>query len=343
MAGLTTARRVTKLVKSRVSMDSIKDIGTHKLLCDLIATCLVTWHIESTRDDKIVSKPTKSLRSQASTRIMATTTLKLASTLSSQTIRRTVRKSERFPQHLPFSARSISTTPVLRDGELAETCDLNLVTSPFPPIPSGPYDPLPDVVMQHWKKNYSTKDTANVDDGYLSEELAIFDGSTGMSRTFQQYYQDTKGIAGTLKHELGVDEKACVCIFAPNHVDYLPVTLAVGLCGAKLTPVNPLYKKDELQIVLDKSRTSVLIAHAAILDVALEAAKDSTHVKHVIVMTEDGQEAPDGLDSLQSIKRHKDGFDTTIRYFHTETDLHPYLLPYSSGTTGMPKGVCLTQ
>ncbi|KAL3919452.1 MAG: hypothetical protein SGILL_003748 [Bacillariaceae sp.] len=212
---------------------------------------------------------------------------------------------------------------------------------PFPPISAGPYDPLPDVVMERWKKNYESDDTE--DDGYLSDELAIFDGSTGMSRTFRQYYESTKGIAGNLKYELGVDEKACVCLFAPNHVDYLPVTLAVGLCGAKLTPVNPLYKKQELQIVLDKSRSSVLIAHSAILDVALEAAKDSKHVKHVIVMTEDGAEEPrDGLDSLDSIKSHKDGFDKTIRYMHTEANLHPYLLPYSSGTTGMPKGVCLT-
>jgi 4-coumarate--CoA ligase len=117
----------------------------------------------------------------------------------------------------------------------------------------------------------------------------------------------------------------------------------VGLCGAKLTPVNPLYKKEELQVVLDRSRTSVLIAHKAVLDVALDAAKDAKYVKHIIVITEDGEEAPSGMDSLDSIKKHKEGFDKTVRYLHTETDLHPYLLPYSSGTTGLPKGVCLTQ
>lgn len=237
--------------------------------------------------------------------------------------------------------RAISSTSVLYDGELAEKCSLNIVSSPFPPISHGPYDPLPDLVMQNWKK--SSKSSNDGNGGYLSDELAIYDGSTGMKRTFKEHYRNTKGIAGTLKHDLGIDEKACVCLFAPNHVDYLPVTLAVGLCGAKLTPVNPLYKKQELQVVLDRSRSSVLIAHTAILEVALAAAKDAKHVKHVIVMTEDGQMAPEGLDSLDSIKRHKGGFDKTQRYIHTETNLHPYLLPYSSGTTGLPKGVCLTQ
>jgi long-subunit acyl-CoA synthetase (AMP-forming) len=34
--------------------------------------------------------------------------------------------------------------------------------------------------------------------------------------------------------------------------------------------------------------------------------------------------------------------DGTIRLVHESDDPHPYLLPYSSGTTGHPKGVMLT-
>lgn len=230
--------------------------------------------------------------------------------------------------------RSFTSTSIAHDGNLAEKCGLNIVASPFPPIHSGPYDPLPELVMSKWK--------GASNEGYLKNELAIVDGSTGMKRTFRDHYLNTHGLAGSLKYDLDVDEKACVCLFAPNHVDYLPVTLAVGLCGAKITPVNPLYKKSELQIILDRSRSSILITHSAVLDVALEAVKDSKYVKHVFVMTEDGTSAPHGLDGLDSIMRHSQGFDKTVRQIHPETHLHPYLLPYSSGTTGMPKGVCLT-
>jgi AMP-binding enzyme len=213
-------------------------------------------------------------------------------------------------------ARSFTSTRRAQEAEdLAERCNLNVVTSPFPPIPSGPYEPLPELVMSNWKGSSSGG-------GYLSDELAIVDGSTGMQRTFRDHYRNATGLAGSFKYDLDVDEKACVCLFAPNHVDYLPVTLAVGLCGAKITPVNPLYKKDELRIVLDRSRSSVLIAHAAILDVALEAARGSRYVKHVLVMTEDGAAAPQGLDSLDSVRRHSQAFDRTIRYLHPDTDLH---------------------
>ena len=111
-----------------------------------------------------------------------------------------------------------------------------------------------------------------VGEGLFGDETAIIDGSTGMSRTFNDFYKSTCGIAASLRYEFGIGEDSCVCVFAPNHVDYIPVTLAVGLCGAMVTPVNPLYTKQELQVILDRSRSSVLIAHAQNWSVALEAA-----------------------------------------------------------------------
>lgn len=186
--------------------------------------------------------------------------------------------------------------------------------------------------MSNWKKS----------GGYLGDEIAIIDGSTGMQRTYDEFHSTACGLAGSLKYELGVTETSSVCLFAPNHVDYLPVTLSVGLCGAKITPVNPLYTKDELVVILDRSQSSVLIAHINTLDTALEAAKASKYVKHVVLMTENGEIPPEGVVTLDSLRDHDKAFDKTIRRRHPDTDFHPYLLPYSSGTTGLPKGVCLT-
>jgi hypothetical protein len=260
--------------------------------------------------------------------------------------------------------RSFTSTPppILRDCELAERCDRNVIYryivdalcrvfaisshpthlsflsfihfefSPFDPIQKGPYQPVPELVMSNWKGC----------GGSLSEEVAIVDGSTGMQRSFRDFYHATRGLAGSLKYEFGVSEKSTVCIFCPNHVDYLPVTLSVGLCGAKLTPVNPLYTREELLVILDRSQSSVLIAHINTLGTALKAAKASKYVQHVIVMTEQDETPPEGVVTLDSIKDHDKAFDKTIRDHHPDTNLHPYLLPYSSGTTGLPKGVCLT-
>lgn len=241
----------------------------------------------------------------------------------------TSRRRSLFPQE---SARSFTSTNIFQDGALADKCDQYVVSSPFPPISDEPYEPVPEFVMSSWKGR----------GGYLADEIAIIDGSTGMQRTYNEFYNSTKGLAGSLKHDFEISEDSTVCLYAPNHVDYLPVTLGVGLCGAKITPVNPLYTRDELRVILDRSGSSVLIAHSKNLDTALEAARESKYVKHVIVMTENDEIPPEGVITLDSITNHERGFDTTIRTKHQDTHLHPYLLPYSSGTTGLPKGVCLS-
>jgi 4-coumarate--CoA ligase len=141
---------------------------------------------------------------------------------------------------------------------------------------------------------------------------------------------------------MDIREDSTVALYCPNHVDYLPVALAVSLCGAKLTPINHLYTAPELERVLDLSRSSVLFVHTSRLDVAMETVKKSKHVKHVIVITDDGEPVPEGTINLDSIRHDEGGLNETVQAVHRATASHAFLLPYSSGTTGLPKGVCLS-
>jgi 4-coumarate--CoA ligase len=186
--------------------------------------------------------------------------------------------------------------------------------------------------MQHWAPN-----------GYLRNQVAIVDGSTGLQRTFGDYYKTTRNIAGSLTQDFGIHEESTVALYSPNHVEYLPISIAVSLTGAKLAPINPMYTSEELATILNASRSSVLIAHASRSDMALEAVKNSKTVKHVVIITEDEDDpVPEGTINLAILKNYGSPMDETIRLVHESDESHPYLLPYSSGTTGHPKGVMLT-
>ena len=111
--------------------------------------------------------------------------------------------------------RALSTAPIdVNDtNAFVDHCDLNLVHSPYPPVPEGPYLPMAEWVMQHWK--------AHNQDGFLSEQPAIRDISTNLVRSFDDYYNTTTLVGGFLKEELDLEEDQCVALYCPNHVDYL--------------------------------------------------------------------------------------------------------------------------
>ena len=228
--------------------------------------------------------------------------------------------------------RSLSSAASMDTNTVAETCNLNIVTSPYPDIEEGPYPPLKEFVTEYWGPR-------------LHNKVAITDGSTGMQRTFGEYDKISQNVAAALLHDFRIREDSTVALFAPNHVDYLPISLAVSLTGAKLAPINPLYTRQELSVVLQRSRSSLLIIHESRLEVGMASVKDCPLIKHIIVMTDNNHhDIPEGTVSLESLKANhsRGGVVRTVDTVHQRVKTHPFLIPYSSGTTGLPKGVCLT-
>ncbi|MCW5934187.1 MAG: AMP-binding protein [Fimbriimonadia bacterium] len=163
------------------------------------------------------------------------------------------------------------------------------------------------------------------------DKPAFIDSLTGRSMTYTQFAQGARRLAAGLAAS-GFQKGDVFAIYCPNCPEYAVTFHGVALAGGVNTTINPLYTVDELHFQLVDANAKRLLTIPTFLEKALEAVKD-TPVETVYVLGEAEGAVP--FASLFS-----SGEEPPKIKVNPKEDL--VVIPYSSGTTGMPKGVMLT-
>ena len=157
---------------------------------------------------------------------------------------------------------------------------------------------------------------------------ALVEGATGRVLTYGQLVDQTRRLAAGLSQR-GVRQGDVVAIWSPNSPEYAVVFHAVSRLGAILTTVNPTYTVEELAFQLKDAGARLMFTTAALLDKARAAAAETGTPIEIITI-----DAADGVPSLAATLVDAEPPAVTI-----DPDNDIVVLPYSSGTTGLPKGV----
>jgi acyl-CoA synthetase (AMP-forming)/AMP-acid ligase II len=159
------------------------------------------------------------------------------------------------------------------------------------------------------------------------DKPAFIDGPSGRTLTYRGWADAVRRVAAGL-HQRGFRKGDVFAIYSHNVLEYTIVFHAVSLLGGINTTINPLYTADELTRQLKDSGARYLVTAPPFIEKAEQAARDAG-IREVFVFGEPS------FTSLLDSTGEPPGVAIDPRH-----DL--VVMPYSSGTTGLPKGVMLT-
>jgi acyl-CoA synthetase (AMP-forming)/AMP-acid ligase II len=188
--------------------------------------------------------------------------------------------------------------------------------SPHPPV-EIPEISLSDLILESCDR--------------LGDKDAFICGLTGRTVSYKQMGEGIRSMAGALA-KLGFGPGDVCAIYSPNLPEYAIAFNAIVHTGGAVTTMNPLSSSEDIGHQLKDTGAKFLITCSPLLVKAKAGIKD-TKVTHVFVF-----DKADGHTSVSEL------IDSKEKDPKVKIDVHETIaaLPYSSGTTGLPKGVMLT-
>jgi len=155
-------------------------------------------------------------------------------------------------------------------------------------------------------------------------------GFRGREFTYGRFWTRTGQFAQALS-EAGVEPGDRVGLYLPNLPQYVTAFVGTLRAGAIVVPMNPQYKSREISHLLADSGATAVVGLADLVPQVKEV-QDDTDVHTVVSVGGDADGATEfdaflADDTLSVVDRADD--DVAVQ-------------PYTSGTTGQPKGVLLT-
>jgi acyl-CoA synthetase (AMP-forming)/AMP-acid ligase II len=137
--------------------------------------------------------------------------------------------------------------------------------------------------------------------------------------------------------ELGIKKGHKVAFMLTNSAECYYTYLAIHKIGAVFIPINVRLVSREVEYIVENSDAKFVIAGGEFLPV-VDQVRDRLNLDAVIGIEKEGELLPEGIVSFSKL-------------LDTDSKLHPIAISpddtadilYTSGTTGLPKGVVLTQ
>uniref|UniRef100_A0A182QGS8 Luciferin 4-monooxygenase n=1 Tax=Anopheles farauti TaxID=69004 RepID=A0A182QGS8_9DIPT len=174
-------------------------------------------------------------------------------------------------------------------------------------------------------------------------DIALIDGVYGTEATYMELLEQGARLAECLRQQAGIRCGDVVGLVSENRLEFPVVLIGSFLLGATVAPINLTYTEREFVHAFNLSKPRVVFFSGFAADRVVAAAGQCRFIERLVLF---GDENPfEGGPTLLEQFLAPVSFVNPLTLAIQPTNVHEHvaLIMCSSGTTGLPKGVQLTQ
>ncbi|XP_063538471.1 uncharacterized protein LOC134747765 [Cydia strobilella] len=172
--------------------------------------------------------------------------------------------------------------------------------------------------------------------------VALECAETKKSYTYEQLQHNTGIFATSLLKKFGLKQGDIVAIMLPNSPEFVVTALGIVQAGCTMTTINPIYKELELTHQLSLTRPKLIVTTSKCYDTIKKAMHNANLDMRIIIKDSTETAIPNGTVRFTEIAENGEIDNALLDKVAKRKPDDLAVIPFSSGTTGMPKGVEIT-